>query len=101
MEDTRIDIEYVAALARLELSEEQLPKLRKDPESIVGYIASLSELDLAGVEPTAHAAVLTNVWREDAAEPSYDRDRMLANAPALIDGDLIRVPQVLPGEGSN
>ena len=98
MEDTRIDIEYVAALARLELSEEQLPKLRKD---LVGYIASLSELDLAGVEPTAHAAVLTNVWREDAAEPSYDRDRMLANAPALIDGDLIRVPQVLPGEGSN
>ena len=64
-------------------------------------VASLSELDLAGVEPTAHAAVLTNVWREDAAEPSYDRDRMLANAPALIDGDLIRVPQVLPGEGSN
>lgn len=48
MEDTRIDIEYVAALARLELSEEQLPKLRKDLESIVGYIASLSELDLAG-----------------------------------------------------
>ena len=47
MEDTRIDIEYVAALARLELSEEQLPKLRKDLESIVGYIASLSELDLA------------------------------------------------------
>lgn len=45
--------------------------------------------------------MLTNVWREDAAEPSYDRDRMLANAPALIDGDLIRVPQVLPGEGSN
>ena len=101
MEEARIDIGYVAALARLELSEEQLPKLQKDLDSIVGYIASLSELDLTGVEPTAHAAALTNVWREDEPKPSYDRDRMLANAPALIDGDLIRVPQVLPGEGSN
>ena len=101
MEEARIDIGYVAALARLELSEEQLPKLQKDLDNIVGYIASLSELDLTGVEPTAHAAALTNVWREDEAKPSYDRDRMLANAPALIDGDLIRVPQVLPGEGSN
>ena len=101
MEEARIDIGYVAALARLELSEEQLPKLQKDLDNIVGYIASLSELDLTGVEPTAHAAPLTNVWREDEPKPSYDRDRMLANAPALIDGDLIRVPQVLPGEGSN
>lgn len=101
MEEARIDIGYVAALARLEISEKQLPKLQKDLDNIVGYIASLSELDLTGVEPTAHAAALTNVWREDEAKPSYDRDRMLANAPALIDGDLIRVPQVLPGEGSN
>ena len=101
MEEARIDIGYVAALARLELSEEQLPKLQKDLDNIVGYIASLSELDLTGVEPTAHAAALTNVWREDEAKPSYDRDRMLANAPALIDGDLIRVPHVLPGEGMN
>ena len=101
MEETRIDIKYVAALARLELPEEQLPKLRKDLESIVGYIARISARDLDGVELAAHAAALTNVWREDAAEPSYPRDRMLANAPALIDGDLIRVPQVLPGEGSN
>ena len=101
MEEARIDIGYVAALARLEISEEHLPKLQKDLDNIVGYIASLSELDLTGVEPTAHAAALTNVWREDEAKPSYDRDRMLANAPALIDGDLIRVPQVLPGEGSN
>ncbi len=101
MKEPRIDIEHVAALARLELSEEQIPKLQKDLESIVGYIASLSELDLDGVEPTAHAVTLTNVWREDVVEPSFDRDQMLANAPALLDGDLIRLPQVLPGEGSN
>ena len=101
MEEARIDIGYVAALARLELSEEQLPKLQKDLDNIVGYIASLSELDLTGVEPTAHAAALSNVWREDEAGTPFDRDRMLANAPALMNGDLIRVPQVLPGEGSN
>ena len=101
MEEARIDIGYVAALARLELSEEQLPKLQKDLDNIVGYIASLSELDLTGVEPTAHAAALTNVWREDVPGEPFDRAPILANAPELMNGELIRVPQVLPGEGSN
>jgi len=101
MDKTSIDIRYVAALAHLELSEEQLPRLQKDLESIVGYIATLNELNVDGIEPTAHAAALTNAWREDEVKPSYDRDKMLAGAPALIDGDLIRLPQVLPGEGSN
>lgn len=101
MENVRIDIEYVAALARLELSEEQLPKLREDLERILGYIATLNEVDVTSVEPTAHAAVLTNVWREDAAAPSFNREQMLKNAPARTDGNLIRLPQVLPGEGSN
>ena len=68
---------------------------------IVAYIAELGELDLTGVEPTAHAAPLSNVWREDVAGEPFGRERMLANAPALMNGDLIRVPQVLPGEGMN
>ena len=56
---------------------------------------------MTGIEPTAHAAKLSNVWREDVPGESYAREDMLANAPAVIQGELIKVPQVLPGEGMN
>ena len=101
MEKPQIDIKYVAALARLEIRPEQAERLQNDLQNIVEYINELGELDLTGVEPTAHAAALSNVWREDEAGTPFDRDRMLANAPALMNGDLIRVPQVLPGQGMN
>ena len=101
MEKSDIDIRYVAELARLEIPDGQAAALQKDLENIVAYIAELGELDLTGVEPTAHAAPLSNVWREDVADEPFGRERMLANAPALMNGDLIRVPQVLPGEGMN
>lgn len=101
MEKNDIDIRYVAELARLEIPEGQAAALQNDLEKIVAYIAELGELDLDGVEPTAHAAPLANVWREDVAGEPFSRERMLANAPALMNGDLIRVPQVLPGEGMN
>ncbi len=101
MEQPNIDIKYVAELARLELSDEQFRQLEHDMAGIVGHIATLLEVDVTGVEPTAHAAPLTNVWREDVAGRPYDRDVMLANAPALLNGETIRVPQVLPGEGMN
>ena len=97
MEKSDIDIRYVAELARLEIPDGQAAALQKDLENIVAYIAELGELDLTGVEPTAHS----NVWREDVAGEPFGRERMLANAPALMNGDLIRVPQVLPGEGMN
>lgn len=101
MEKSDIDIRYVAELARLEIPDGQAAALQKDLENIVAYIAELGELDLTGVEPTAHAAPLSNVWREDVAGEPFGCERMLANAPALMNGDLIRVPQVLPGEGMN
>ena len=63
------------------------------------YINELSELDVSGIQPTAHAMEQTNVWREDISRPGYAREQMLANAPAIIEEELIRVPQVLPGEG--
>ncbi len=97
-----IDIEYIAQLARLDIPAEKLPALRKDMENIVGYIAELGELDVSGVEPTAHAVPLANVWREDVVKPSFDRDKMLANAPSLYNGEMVKLPKVLPGdEGSN
>ena len=101
MAGDKIDIGYVAQLARLELPEEQARQLQGELESIVHYIDELSEVDVTGVEPTAHAAQLFNVWREDRIGESLPRETMLANAPDTVNGELIRVPQVLPGEGSN
>lgn len=97
--DNRIDVAYVARLARLDLGGADRTALQKDMEAIVSYIDELSELDVSGVEPMAHAVEAVNVWREDVSRPGVDRAKMLANAPAVIDGNLIKVPQVLPGEG--
>ena len=96
-----IDVKYVAELARIDLAEEAVEKLQKDMQNIVDYIEQLSELDVTGIEPTAHAAALTNVVREDAAKESFPRETMLANAPAVLNGVTVKVPQVLPGEGIN
>ena len=93
-----IDIKYVADLARLELSSEQAEKLQGELTRVVEYIAELGEVDVSGVEPTAHAAQLTNVWREDEAKTSFPREAMLKNAPGIIHENLIKVPRVLPGE---
>jgi len=94
-----IDVKYVAKLARLEISEEHAQKLQRDLENIVGYIDELSQVDVTGVEPTAHASNLSNVWRADVAGTPFDRDVMLANAPGVVHGETVKVPQVLPGEG--
>ncbi len=96
-----IDVAYVAQLARLELAPEALERLQRDLESIVGYIEELNELDVSGIEPTAHASMLTNVWREDVPGTPLGQEAMLANAPGIINDNLIKVPPVLPGEGMN
>ena len=95
---SEIDIKYVADLARLDLSAEQSEKLQQELGRVVEYIAELGEVDVTGVEPTAHAAQLTNVWRQDEAKSSFPREVMLANAPGIVHGDLIKVPRVLPSE---
>ena len=96
-----IDVKYVAELARIDLAEGSIAKLQCDMQNIVEYIEQLSELDVSNIEPTAHAAALTNVVREDQAGTSVPRETMLANAPAVLNGETVKVPQVLPGEGIN
>lgn len=98
-ENGKINVAEVAELARLKLAPEQLLTLQKEMESIVGYVEMLSELDVSGIEPTAHAVDRVNVMREDVPSEPCTRESMLANAPDTIDGELVRVPQVLPGEG--
>ena len=100
MAENSIDVRYVADLARLKLDETQVEKLQKDMEAILSYISELNELDVSGIEPTAHAAPLTNVIREDEISEPYGRV-LLDNAPELVRSETINLPRVLPGEGSN
>ena len=94
-----IDVAHIAALARLQLSPEAAAKLSREMESIVGYVEMLSELDVSGIEPTAHAVPRSNVIRDDVPGISFPHDAMLANAPATVDQELVKVPQVLAEEG--
>ena len=95
-----IDVNYIAELAKIEIDPSEKEVFQKDMENIVTYVNQLSELDIEGVEPTAHTVKMENIWREDKAENSFAREVMLSNAPDTIDEELIRVPQVLPGEGT-
>lgn len=98
-----VDVDYVAKLARLELPADVVVRenLQHDLQAVVQYIELLKELNVDGIEPTAHAVASTNVDREDVAGELFDRDLLLQNAPARINGDLVKVSQVLPGEGMN
>jgi aspartyl-tRNA(Asn)/glutamyl-tRNA(Gln) amidotransferase subunit C len=88
------DVEHVARLARLHLSEEERGRMRAQLTAILRYIDKLKELSVEGVEPTAHAVPLVNVMREDEVQPSLDRDAMMANAPDRA-GDFFRVPRII------
>jgi len=91
---SREDVLHVARLARLELSEPELEKMREQLNSILTYIDRLKELDVAGVEPTSHAVPMVNVMRDDVVVPSFPREEMLANAPDRV-GEFFRVPRII------
>ena len=89
-----IDIKYVAHLARLHLTPDEEKKLGAQLGGILGYIEKLKELDVTGVEPTAHAVPLVNVTRPDEVRPSLPHDEALRNAPAQANG-LFMVPKIV------
>jgi aspartyl-tRNA(Asn)/glutamyl-tRNA(Gln) amidotransferase subunit C len=88
------DIAYVAHLARLELSDAEKAKLSAQLAGILDYVAKLYEVDVTGIEPTAHAIPLTNVLRQDEPRPSIERERILKNAPETA-RDLFIVPKIV------
>jgi aspartyl-tRNA(Asn)/glutamyl-tRNA(Gln) amidotransferase subunit C len=90
----RKDVEHVARLARLALSEPELERMRVELAAILEYIEKLRAVDVEGVEPTSHAVPLVNVMREDEVEPSVDREAMMANAPDRA-GEFFRVPRII------
>jgi len=92
-------VRHVAHLARLEVSEEEVARFADQLSSILNYMEQLNELDTAGIQPTAHAVRLTNVFREDQVRPGWDQDRALQNAPARH-GEFFKVPKVLDQESA-
>ena len=91
---SRADVEHVATLSRLALTDDEIDQLTGELGAILDYAAEVSALDTADVPPTAHPLPLVNVFRPDDPRPGLDRDEVLAEAPAAEDGQF-RVPRIL------
>ena len=90
----RKDVEHVARLARLALTDAEIERMREQLNGILAYIEKLNELDTTAVEPTSHAVPLVNVMREDEEGPCLPCDEALANAPDRV-GEFFRVPRII------
>jgi aspartyl-tRNA(Asn)/glutamyl-tRNA(Gln) amidotransferase subunit C len=90
----RIDVAYVARLARLHLTPDETAQFQSQLEQIVAYVRKLNEVDLSAVEPTARAVALSNVFRKDVVTPGLNREVVLANAPEQAN-DQFAVPRII------
>ena len=88
---SRDEVVHVARLARLELGEDELERFAEQLNAILEAVGKVGELDLEGVEPTAHPLDLVNVWAEDEPRSCLTVDEALANAPDREAGSF-RVP---------
>lgn len=93
------DVDHIAHLSRLKLSSEEIRLFGDQLSSILDYIEKLNEVNTDGVEPTAHALPVCNVFRPDEPRPSLGSERVLANAPGK-DGSFFSVPKVLDQESA-
>ena len=94
MKITRAEVEHVARLARLELSDEEKETFTGQMDAILAYVDKLNELDTTGIVPTAHAVPMENAFRNDEEAPSIGIDNALANAPDRVES-FFRVPKVI------
>lgn len=90
----QIDVEHVARLARLGLSEEEKKLFAKQLSAILEYANNLQKLDTGDVPPTSHAIPMKNVFREDKVMPCENVDDILANAPEE-EAHMFKVPRIL------
>ena len=88
------EVEYVARLARLEISDKETEKFTIQLNDILGYIDKLNELNTDGVEPMTHAIAVTNSFRDDKIINSIGTENALVNAPDGR-GEFFRVPKVI------
>lgn len=89
-----LNIDYVANLARLALTPEEKARFAQQLGDVLGHIEQLGKANVAGVEPTAHAFPVHNVWSEDIARPGLTVELALKNAPAKRE-NRISVPKVI------
>lgn len=94
MSFSQSEIEKIAQLARLELTEAEKAEFTSQLNRILGLAAKLEQLDTVGVEPMAHVAPIVNVFRPDRIGKSLDLEKALANAPERKD-NFFKVPKIL------
>jgi aspartyl-tRNA(Asn)/glutamyl-tRNA(Gln) amidotransferase subunit C len=97
---TREQVEHVAELAKLGLTEDEIETYRQQLSDILDYAAVLETLDTAHIAPTASVLPLENVMRDDKSAPSLSQNDVLANAPASTDG-FFQVKAILDEEGGS
>jgi len=88
------EVEHIALLARLKLTDEERERMTTQLNDIIGFFGQLGELDTTDVEPTSHVIPMSNVLREDKVRPSLPVEDVLENAPDRA-GDTFRVPRVV------
>ena len=89
-----IDIRYVAKLARIALTDEEVERFGKQLGDLLGHVNALAELDIASVPATAQVIESRNVVREDELWTCLDRERVLSQAPQR-QGPFFRVPRII------
>lgn len=94
---TPAEVEHIAVLSRLELSDAERERAATELSQIIGYFEALSELDTDSVEPTMHALPIENVLRADEIAPGLSREAALRNAPESADG-MFQVPRVVEAD---
>jgi aspartyl-tRNA(Asn)/glutamyl-tRNA(Gln) amidotransferase subunit C len=91
-----LDVRYVADLVRLRLTDEEIAEFQPQLDHVLSYIGQLNEVDVEGIEPTAHASAVYNVFRADEPRDCFTQDEAVANAPHSGSG-LFIVPKVVEG----
>ena len=91
---SRADVEHVAKLSRLSLTDDEIEHLTRELGGILGHAADIEALDLDDIPPTAHPLPLENVFRADEVRATLDRAEVLAQAPAA-ESNRFRVPRIL------
>ncbi len=94
MRITREQVQHVATLARLSLSEDEVATFTGQMGDILAYVEKLNELNTDGIVPTSHAVPMENAFRDDVVRPSIGVENALANAPDRVEG-FFRVPKVI------
>lgn len=94
MKITIADVEHVARLSRLELSDDEKKLFAGQMDAIMGYVDKLAELDTGNVVPTSHAVPMENAFREDLVRPSIGVEKALGNAPQRVES-FYKVPKVI------